>query len=233
MHLRTWSLVGIVAIATATATAMEAGKTVLFHGNTVSTDVTVINGRAYVPLSDMARALGGKLKQRGNDYVIVTGSGGDGQNVPGGANEIKGQAGKVGDLMFNGFWRFQVQKVEHADAYTNRYFNTTGTWKPNSANEELVIVTCLIKNGHKETEEPILGAAASRNTALADDQGQSYPPLVYDVRTGSLLPGAGKTFAVVFSVPKETKLKSLVFTLYGYGVTSTKATDVRIALGDQ
>jgi len=43
-------------------------------------------------------------------------------------------------------------------------------------------------------------------------------------------PGAAKSFAVVFSVPKGTQLKDLIFTLYGFGVSSTHASNVRVSL---
>jgi hypothetical protein len=236
MNKRTWSLVAVTSVLAAGAGAALAGKTVIFRGATVSSEVSVINGRAYVPLADMARALGGNVVARAGGYEIVThaaGADGDGKTAPGGANEVRGQNGNVGDMLFNGYWRFQVKSVERTAEYTYRFRPRSGTIKPNGDNDELVVATCLIKNGHKVAEQPILATNGTnaQKTALADDQGQSYSPLDFDVRDGQLLPGAGKTFAVLFSVPKGTQLKSLVFTLYGYGETSTKATNVRVAVG--
>jgi len=233
MNKRTWTLIGLCSVLAIGAAAALSGRTLLYHGATVSSDVTVVNGRAYVPLADMARALHGKVIQRGGEYEIVSGATdteGSGRTAPGGANEVRGQNGKVGDMFFNGYWRFQVKSVERAGQYNYRFSPNSGSDKPDNDNDELVVATCLIKNGHKEAEQPILTAhgTSAQKTALADDQGQSYAPIDFDVRAGELLPGAGKSFAVVFSVPKGTHLKSLIFTLYGFGASSTKATNVRV-----
>ena len=36
----------------------------------------------------------------------------------GGANQVEGLRGKVGDMLFTGRWRFQVQDVQTVDTYT-------------------------------------------------------------------------------------------------------------------
>jgi hypothetical protein len=236
MNKRMYSLLALTSLSVAVATAALAwsAKTVSYHGAVVSSDINVFNGRPYVPLADMARALGGKVAQRSDGYEIVTASGSVGntpeRTAPGGANEVRGQNGKVGDMFFNGYWRFQVKSVERAGEYAYRFYPSSGKDKPTGDKDELVIATCLIKNGHKEAEQPILATNGAKETALADDEGQSYAPLDFDVRSGTLLPGAGKTFAIVFSVPKGTHLKSLIVTLWGFGETSTKATNVRVDL---
>ena len=233
MNRRTWFLMTLASVSTVGAVAGIAAKTVVFRGNTISSDITLVNGRPYVPLADMARALGGKVETRSGGYEIIASSVGSaeaGRTAPGGANEVRGQNGKVGDMFFNGYWRFQVKSVERAGEYVFRFDTNSSKDKPSGDKDELVIATCLIKNGHKEAEQPILATNGAKQTALADDQGQSYAPLDFDVRAGTLLPGAGKTFAIVFSVPKGTHLKSLIVTLWGYGETSTKATNVRVAL---
>jgi hypothetical protein len=223
----------------AVAAFARAGKTVVYHGAVVSSDVSMVGGRPYVPLADMARVLGGKVTSRGDGYEIVTGEAGGGasgdaasRTAAGGANEVRGQNGKVGDLFFNGYWRFQVKSVDRAQEYTYRFSPNAYTAKPNGANDELVVVTCQIKNGQKQAEEPILTAHGlnTQQTALTDDQGQSFAPMDFDVRGGALSSGAAKPFAVIFSVPKGTKLQTLIFTLYGFGNTSNKATHVRVAL---
>jgi len=231
MNRRTWSLVALTSVLTVGAAAGLRDRSVTYHGATVSTDVTVINGHPYVPLADMARALGGKVVQSGGNYeIVVSGSSGSGKTAAGGANQVEGEHGKVGDMLFNGYWRFQVKGVERMDHYNWQYSGNSGSNKPANANDELVVLTCLIKNGHKDAEQPILQASgtSAQKTALADDQGQSYQPLDFDVRPGYLTPGAGKTFAVIFSVPKGTHLKDLIFTLYGFG--SSKPSNVRISL---
>jgi len=183
----------------------------------------------------MAHALGWKVTPHGDGYEIVTGSGGEASahTAPGGANEVRGENGKVGDWFFNGYWHFQVKSLDRAAEYNFHFSPSPYTSKPSGANDELVVVTCQIKNGHQEAEEPILTAhgLGTQKTALTDDQGQSYAPMDFDVRGGALVPGAAKSFGVVFSVPKGTHLQSLIFTLYGFGMTSTKPTNVRVALG--
>ena len=84
----------------------------------------------------------------------------------------------------------------------------------------------------------MLSAIHLHNSALTDDQGQSYAPLAFDKHTDStdegpnMLPGSQTAFAVVFSVPKGTKLKDLVFSLQNaYEDTPDGGTDVRISLG--
>ena len=211
-----------------------AGKTVLFRGAVVSTDIAVINGSAYVPLTDMARALGGKVEKHGEGYEIVPVGGSTGKAsgtvVPGGTNQIEGQPGKVGDMLFNGYWRFQVKSVERASEYAYRFDSSSTIKKPGGDKDDLVIVTCLIKNGQGVGDEPVLWEHGAGDTALTDDQGQNYVPQWFDVRSGALVPGAAKSFAVIFSVPKETHLTTLIFTLVGYGKSSSHKTNVRVKL---
>jgi hypothetical protein len=222
--------------ASAMAAAMAAiGRTVYYHGQTLTQDARQVDGRTYVPLADVARALGGRVASRGGGLEIVTGGGGatgEGQTAPGGTNQVRGATGSVGDWFFNGYWRFRVNSVDRPDTYAWQFYDGSGTDRPSGPNDELVVFHCTIKNGRPASEEPILTVHGLGNTALTDDQGQSYVPTDIDVRSGSLLPGAAKDFAVVFSVPKGTKLKDLVFTLRGYA-ESNKASDVRVHLGDQ
>jgi hypothetical protein len=215
------------------------GRTVYYHDQVMTQDARQIDGRTYVPLSDVAHALGAQVASHGDGYAIVSGGSGssgssDIRTAAGGANEVRGTNGNVGDWFFDGMWRFRVSKVERTDEYQYQYYSTPGSDKPSGGNDELVVCYCTIKNGHKETEEPILTShgLSSQNTALTDDQGQSYMPVDFDVRGGGLIPGAAKNFAVVFSVPKGTKLKELIFTLYGFA-SSTKTSNVRVNLAGQ
>jgi hypothetical protein len=229
---------GLLVVICSVITLAAVGRTVYYHDQVMTQDAQQIDGRTYVPLSDVARALGGQVASRGTGFEIVTGgapsSSAEKRTAAGGANEVRGANGNVGDWFFNGLWRFRVSKVEHVDAYQFQYSTSTESDKPSGANDELVVCYCTIKNGHAKTEEPILTVhgLASQNTALTDDQGQSYEPVDFDDRSGSLVPGGAKNFAVVFSVPKGTKLKDLIFTLYGYA-SSDKASNVRVSLADQ
>ena len=223
-------LAPVLAIGTVTALA-RAGRTVQYHGNVVSSDVSEIDGRPYMPLADVAHMVGGHVVSAGDGYAIVSGGGDSSRSAAGGANQVNGMNGKVGDWFFDGRWRFQVVSVEHVQEYHYQFAPTGGPEKPNGANDELVVITCHIKNGHADTEQPILGTngLSSQRTALTDDQGQSYAPTDFDVRGGSLVPGAAKTFAVMFSVPKGVHLQQLIFSLYGFA-SSDKVGNVRVNL---
>ncbi|HEX5324303.1 MAG TPA: hypothetical protein VFW40_10990, partial [Capsulimonadaceae bacterium] len=191
------------------------------------------------PLSDVARALGGTVSPHGSGYEIVTGQGAPSSSdasrtAAGGANEVGGTNGNIGDWFFNGYWRFRVSKVERVSSYSYQYFPGGGVSSPDGPNDELVVVFCTIKNGEQNSDEPILtrNGLGTQKTALTDDQGQSYPPRDFDVRGGNLAPGAGKNFAVVFPVPKGTTLKDMIFTLYSFGA-SNKASNVRVSMAGQ
>ncbi|HET6382930.1 MAG TPA: hypothetical protein VFJ58_06015 [Armatimonadota bacterium] len=226
----------ITATVGATVALAAAGRIVYYHGAVMTRDSRQIEGRTYVPLADVVRALGGRIAAHADGLEIVTASEPAAATQPGavagGANEVRGTTGNVGDWFFDGLWRFRVSRMERTDEYHYRYSPTADSDKPAGANDELVVFDCTIKNGHKETEEPILTShgLGTQSTALTDDQGQSYPPLGFDVRGGALIPGASKNFAVTFSVPKGATLKDLVFSLYGFA--NTKVSNVRVHLNN-
>ena len=212
---------------------------VYYNGQTLTQDARQMNGQTYVPLADVARALGGRVATHpGGGLMIATdnGAGGSeaGRPAAGGANEVRGTRGAVGDWFFNGFWRFRVNSVEHPDTYNFQYAAFPREVKPHSDTDQLVVLHCTVKNGQKKAAEPILTTygTAVQQTALTDDQGQSYAPLEFDVRSGDLASGAAKNFVVVFSVPKDAHLKDLIFTLYStaYG---NKPSNVRVSLAGQ
>jgi hypothetical protein len=195
------------------------------NGSVMSTDVQTINGRAYVPLVDVARALSMTVVRKEGGYELVR---------AGGGNEIAGVKGKLGDTLFTGKWRFTVTAVTRAGEYTEVYSPDKEVLKPRADDEELVIVKCRIKNGTPKTQSPYFWKDISEDTALTDDKEHGYGPLAYDSRNSDatvdkMLPGSAKEFAVIFSVPKGSTLKDLVYTISGPG--DEGKTDVRIALG--
>lgn len=206
---------------------------VIYHGNVMTRDVREIAGRPYIPLADVAKILGGHVASRGGgEYEIATTGGGSGEvrAADGGANQVSGSNTKVGQMYFDGRWRFIVNQASRASEYVFKYATFERTVKPSAPNDELIVLNCTIKNGHQSAEEPILtvNGLGSQKTALTDEQGQSYPPIEFDVRGGNLAPGAAKNFTVVFSVPKGTKLHDMIFTLYGFA--NTKENNVRVDL---
>lgn len=215
----------------ASAAWAQTAKTLQYKGEIVSHDVRVINGQAYIPLADVARLLSANAVRTGGGYELVASSAGA---PAGGANEVKGLHGTVGQMVFTGKWRFEVLSVEHMAEYTTNYQPTNETIKPNGDNDELVVITGLVKNAQAKPHEMVITIHALDDTALTDDQGQSYQPIKFDLTGGgfygppSMLPGSSQHFAAIFSIAKGTNLKDLVFSLSSYD--DRKLDDVRIAL---
>lgn len=88
-----------------------AGDTLIMNGQTASTEVRTIGGSAYVKLADVAKALGMVLIKRPDGKYEISRAGG--------TNQVEGVAqGKIGSVLFDGKWRFQVQSVQTPADYT-------------------------------------------------------------------------------------------------------------------
>ena len=227
----------ITALAAATMLAQAAsgagkGEQVWINGRVMTADVRSIGGKAYVPLEDVARALGVTVSRKAGGYALV---------AAGGANQLTGKArGKLGDDIFTGQWRFMVRSVSSDQQYASRYLANKETWKPKSGADKLVIVTCRLKNGRTEKELVHMTSAFATgwHTALTDEQGHSYEPMSWDAHYDYynwacyVLPGAAVDFALVFSVPADAKPNGLVFTISRYDDRGDpkKHTDVRVSL---
>jgi len=166
----------------------------------------------------------------------------------GGANQVEGATGKVGDTLFTGQWRVTVLSVETpVDSYAMKsegepygndtptlYNSATRVISPKPGNT-LVVVRCRVANGQK-SPQTLWIARKDGNTALADTQGESYPPYAYDIegapiQTKPLLPGAKIEFPIIFAVPQGAELKDLVFTANNNDDTKArKGNDVRVHL---
>lgn len=186
---------------------------VTYKGQVVSHDVRVIDGRPYVPLADVAKILGGSVAKGDGGYTI---------EAAGGANQINGLQGKVGQMLFGGKWRFEVVSFTRVPTFTTQYSATSTTVSPTGANDELVVASCLVKNGEKSEEQIIMREYGAAHSALTDDQEVSYPCIDWDYGGGSsygptLLPGSAQHFNLVFSVPKATNLKDLVEGVAAFG----------------
>jgi hypothetical protein len=228
---------GLCALAAAAAAQAQGGVKLILNGKVASTNVRMINGRPYVPLADLAKATGQVLVRKGSGYEII---------AQGGANQVEGLRGKVGDTLFDGKWRLKVVDIQRGvKSYTMRReggidpgaiggkAETEAGGKTFHANAgyEFVIVNARVTNGQKSTQA--FGSWYGEHTALADTQGSSYRPIGWDQEGGmfttkSLLPGAGQDVAAIFLVPEGTALKDLVFTLTN--VSDREPHDVRITL---
>jgi hypothetical protein len=235
------ALFATAALATTAGALGQATLRLIIGGKTASSDIRIIDGRPYVPLADMAKAMNGAaVKHKGGGYEITLGSVDtttpEAGAVAGGANEVRGTRGKIGQVLFNGKWRFSVLSVDRAASYDSQFLPEKRTFTPNGETEELVIVRCRMKNGQNATEVAMLSPIHPYHTALADNQGMSYAPIDFDKRGGhtdegpSMLPGSQTEFGIVFSIPKGTVLKDLVFSIQNVEESPDGGTDVRISL---
>ncbi|HEX5322324.1 MAG TPA: hypothetical protein VFW40_00960 [Capsulimonadaceae bacterium] len=168
---------------------------------------------------------------------------------PGGANQVQGLNGKVGQMLFTGKWRFEVLSApQQVDTYTMKvpsaegdyakyhdeadYDNSTNAFTA-KAGYTLIAIDCLAKNGQTQVEQ-LDFYLNNPNTGLTDDQGQSYQPIAYDMMTKApwvtkpMLPGSSEKITILFAVPPGTKTRDLVVTLKNW--TDSKGKDVRVTL---
>jgi len=221
------------------ATPALAADTLVVNGKPASQDVRTIGGSAYVKLSDIAKALGMIVVKRPGGYELTK---------AGGANQVQGLLqGKVGDILFDGFWRFQVLSVETPESYKMLTEN-----EPNALafdrrtrlvharpHTKLITIHCRMTNGQKSVQTfwlaPLPGERQINNS-LTDTHGESYPPDCYDLdgstsQSKPLLPGAKTDFSILFSIPETVQreeLKDLVFTLQNND--ARPGSDVRVSL---
>lgn len=215
-----------------------AAPKVVMNGKVASSDVRVINGSPYVKLADVVKAFGMVVVKRGDGYEI---------KKPGGATPIKGVLrGKIGDVLFDGKWRFQALGVQQPQSYTMKthsppdyaiysqianYDPTTRVFGP-KAGFKLVAIPCRLTNGRNE--KVALWIGSNHNNSLADFEGSSHTAIGYDfdgapIQSKDLLPGAKLDFVVLFSVPESTRIKDFIFTLQTIR-DNPKGNDVRVSL---
>jgi hypothetical protein len=232
----TLTLAALALIVGATVAADTGGKLIL-NGKVASTDVRIIGGSAYVKVSEVAAAMGMHVAKRPDGAYEIS--------ADGGANQVEGVHGKVGNTLFTGKWRVTVLSVETPASYTLKapgdprdsftvgFDYATKVVKPN-ANQTLLLIRCRVVNGQK-TPHTLWLAHANSRTALTDTQGESYEPF-YDIegapiQTKSLLPGAKIDIPILFAVPQGTQIQDLVFTANNNDDTKTaKGNDIRVTL---
>lgn len=208
--------------------------------NTVSTDARKIGGRLYVPVTDIARAMGWKLTVAGSaislqPFAKVVINGGN-TSLP----EYR-LSGNAGEQFGNGAYRFKVTNFAEVSEYRRKYTNGIAIGGAINAghNEKLIVVDCILTNATKVREEfcfPLAGHA--ENTAILDKAGESLPPFAVDVAADEMNPpgayalaGANVRFALVFRVPQSWEPKALVYTIVKYRERGLrKGTDVRVNL---
>ena len=196
-------------------------------GNLASSAVIQQGGNAYVPVKDVAQALHLTMQKTARGYELTD---------SGGADQIGGIAGKVGEVLWNGFGRFQVVRVIRTKNYTNQFSGDSEQVTPNPKAYDLVVLVCRIKNGTKVTV--VCSLPGGDDTAMTDDSEHSYAPhtgLDIDCpsRGQTLLPGAAVDFALTFDVPHKTVLNDLVYQLEFSAVNGSEKKEFRVSLAGQ
>lgn len=213
----------VLAAVAASAVAVWASQAVrvTMNGKVVTTTGRVIDGSLYVKLADVAKAFDMQVVGKANAYELVK---------AGGANQLQGTRGKLGEELFTGKWRFLVKDVQRVDKYMLRYADAKFELTPD-AGMDIVVVDIRMKNGVQSSVNMYFNGL--QNTALADMDEQAYKPKWMDVGGGvasMMLPGSAKDFAIVFFVPKSAVVKDLIYTIEPVDVTTHGMTDVRISL---
>ncbi|RYG30478.1 hypothetical protein EON81_24830 [bacterium] len=210
---------GLVALA-GVVYAVQSGASLRINGQVATTDVRMINGRAYAPIADIAKALGQSVVKNGNGYEFA---------AAGGSNEIGGYKGQQGDVVFTGKWRFQVLDWKRVKSYKPTLSKRDTDEVRAEPGQDLIIVGCRIKNGLKAKDELVFSPNwDGMNTALTAQDEANYQPKRYDVSESEgspdgtvFLPGGAINFRIVFEVPEGTTPKDLVFTALRYGMRSS------------
>ncbi len=165
--------------------------------------------------------------------------------LAGGANPVEGLRGKIGDLLFDGRWRFSVLSVKEVESYTMRTPDVTLADEDAVSVQRdtmvvtpkrgygLILVDCHVVNGRKMDSRLWVGSDV--HNAIADTDGEAFRPVGYDfagapVQTKFLIPGSKVDFPILFAIPVGKTLQDLVFTLVANGDFEHKA-DVRVNLG--
>lgn len=182
---------------------VEQTSNLYINGNLASSHVIMHDGSAYVPIRDVASALklGVTNTSRGIELADA-----------GGANQVSGVTGKVGDVLWNGYVRFQIVNVIRTKSYTRQFTGDDKVITPDEGHD-LFVAVCKVSNGlHNSVTVMYPGG----DTALTDDQGQSYSPFLgmsADIasRGVDLLPGASFGSALIFEIPSTAVVGDVVY----------------------
>ncbi|MBC7807582.1 MAG: hypothetical protein H7145_15725 [Akkermansiaceae bacterium] len=208
--------------------------------NTISTDARKIGGRLYVPVADIAKAMGWKLTVAGSAISLQPPK----KLVASGGNTSSPEypmSGAAGEEFGNASYRFKVTNVAEVAEYGRKYTNgiALGGAVNTTASEKLVVIDCVLTNATAEREEFCFSRDRyAENTMLLDKSGESLAPAAIDVAADELNPpgafalaGANVRFALVFRVPQAWEPKALVYTIVKYRERGLKkGTDVRVNL---
>ena len=216
----------------------QGGARLTVMKNTVPTDARKIGNKLYVPIADVAKAMGWKLSVAGGNISLqppaIAATGGN-------TSLTEEHSGAVSEEIRTALNRFQVTKVSETDKYERKYVSGIGasTAVTAGAGEKLIVLDCVLTNASAEREEFCFSRDRyAGNTALLSTGGESLQPVAVDVVADELNPpgafalaGANIRFALVFRVPTPWQSKALVYTIVRYRDRDAKrGTDVRVNL---
>ncbi|HWA81898.1 MAG TPA: DUF4352 domain-containing protein [Fimbriimonadaceae bacterium] len=193
------------------------------NGKSVTTDFIEKGGRTYVPLADVAKVLDMKVAKNGSGYTL---------EPVGGANQLEGLHGKIGDVIRTPEFTFEVKKVVKAQHYKRQF--TDGTVDAQRPGNTIVAIVVRMKNATNKVM--YLNPFGMDLTALTDEDEHTYTQYTggwADVPAGNhqMIPGSATDFALVFEVPEKAQLKDLVYQADGMGITGHPILRISLAEG--
>jgi hypothetical protein len=212
-------LLGVAGVAglVAVALAFRGPGKLTIGSETVDTTFIVQAGRTFVPLSDVAKALGTTAQKTDEGFTIP---------VAGAGSMVTGTQGKVGQTIGTAQMQFTVEGLVFEDHYQRKHGD--GTIEVNGAANRLVIVNCKVRNATAKTIS--ICTVGGAKTALADTDEHTYEVYTGDgPRNADILPGSVIDFGLAFQVPKDAKLKALVYETDGFPQKKI----FRVSLADQ
>lgn len=221
---RTFWVLGATAAGTSICWGAQSTSRLMMDDIVLSSDVQIFKGRAYVPVSDVARAMDTTVSRKGGTWTMAR-TDGDGP--------LRFVDGKISSTALSGRWSFRIASVQRSSVYSPLKGVDRAQLAPREAGDELVVVSCTLKNSARETREVYMDAGSSGNTSLTDSQSHGYVPMAYDRRSNDgaairMLPGAAYDFSLVFSVPIGSDLRYLVYSVQPSG--GDKPTEFRMSL---
>ncbi|MFI5386502.1 MAG: hypothetical protein ACHQ50_10325 [Fimbriimonadales bacterium] len=200
-----WVLAGGMSCAALAYGLLSSGRLIV-SGKEVQTDYIVQNGRTYVPLADVAKALNMAVQKIDGGYEM---------KPAGGANQVQGLNGKLGDQLNCGAFLFKVTDVVDGQAYD--FEHSTHHEVPFRDSDKLVVVKFQVKNATTVIQS--LDTIGGDLTALTDDAGHNFKSGNLDgTRAPDILPGAATEFALIYYVPKATTIGDIVYQMHSYSM---------------
>lgn len=196
--------VASLSVASALAWIHFAGSELDINGKHVSTEFMTKGGKTFVPLADVAKALNMVVTKTADGYSLAP---------SGGANQVDGLNGKVGDQLNCGAFLLTLTSAE--ETYDYSYQNSDRHEKPYKDSDKLVVLKFHVKNATKLKQS--LDTLGGDLTALTDKSDHNFTSRTEDGERGpDMLPGSAVDFALIYYVPKDMQPGDMVYQLHSY-----------------